>query len=90
MSTSIYIGNLPSSATEERVQELFSVYGTVDSVKLITDRETGRLRGFGFVEMASGGKEAIAALNERDFGGRNIQVNLAKPREPRQRQTRRW
>lgn len=90
MSTNIYIGNLPFSATEESIQELFSVYGTVDSVKLITDRETGRLRGFGFVEMASGGKEAIAALHEKDFGGRNIQVNLAKPREPRQHQPRRW
>ena len=69
---------------------LFSTYGAVESVKLITDRETGRLRGFGFVEMASGGSEAIAALHEKDLDGRNLTVNHAKPREPRQHQPRRW
>ncbi len=88
MSTNIYVGNLPFSATAEAVQELFSTYGAVESVKLITDRETGRLRGFGFVEMASGGNDAIAALHEKDLDGRNLTVNLAKPRE--QRQPRRW
>lgn len=90
MTTNIYIGNLPSSATEDSLRDLFSSYGSVESVKLITDRETGRLRGFGFVEMSSGGNEAIAALNEQDFEGKNIQVNHAKPREPRQPQPRRW
>jgi RNA recognition motif-containing protein len=75
MSTNIYIGNLPFSATEESIRDLFSAYGAVESVKLITDRETGRLRGFGFVEMANGGNEAIAALHEKDFGGRNLTVN---------------
>ncbi len=88
MSTNIYVGNLPFSATAEAVQELFSTYGAVESVNLITDRETGRLRGFGFVEMASGGNDAIAALHEKDLDGRNLTVNLAKPRE--QRQPRRW
>ena len=88
MSTNIYVGNLPFSATAETVQELFSPYGTVENVNLITDRETGRLRGFGFVEMASGANEAIAALHEENLEGRNLTVNHAKPREPRQ--PRRW
>ncbi len=90
MSTNIYVGNLPFSATDEDIRDLFSAYGTVESVNLITDRETGRLRGFGFVEMASGGNEAIAALHEKDFSGRKLTVNKAKPREERPRQSRRW
>lgn len=88
MSTNIYVGNLPFSATAEAIEALFSPYGTVANVNLITDRDTGRLRGFGFVEMASGGNEAIAALHEQDFEGRPLTVNLAKPRE--QRRPRRW
>ncbi len=88
MSTNIYVGNLPFSATAEAIQELFSPYGTVENVNLITDRETGRLRGFGFVEMVNGGNEAIAALHETDLEGRTLTVNHAKPRE--QRQPRRW
>ena len=90
MPTNIYVGNLPFSATEEEIRNLFSAYGTVESVKLISDRETGQLRGFGFVEMASGGDEAIAVLHEKDLSGRNIVVNKAKPREERPRQSRRW
>ena len=90
VSTSIYVGNLPFSATAEAIHELFSPYGAVESVNLIPDRETGRLRGFGFVEMSSGANEAIAALNEKDLDGRTLTVNLAKPREQRQRQPRRW
>lgn len=86
--TNIYVGNLPFSTTEEEVRNLFSAYGTVDTVSLITDRETGRLRGFGFVEMSSGGDEAIAALNQTELGGRRLVVNLAKPRE--ERRPRRW
>ena len=86
MSTSIYVGNLPFSATAEAIQALFSTYGTVENVNLITDRATGRLRGFGFVDMTSGGNEAIAALHEQDLDGRTLTVNLAKPREQRQRQ----
>ena len=86
--TNIYIGNLPFSTNEEEVRDLFSAYGIVDTVSLITDRETGRLRGFGFVEMSSGGDEAIAALNQTELGGRRLVVNLAKPRE--ERRPRRW
>ena len=88
MSTSIYVGNLPFSATAEAIRELFSPYGTVENVNLITDRVTGRLRGFGFVDMASGANEAIIALHEKDFDGRNLTVNRAKPRE--QRSPRQW
>lgn len=90
MSTNIYIGNLPFSATENEIRDLFSAYGTVESVRLMTDRETGRPRGFGFVEMASGGREAIAALNEKEISGRKIVVNEARPREERPRRERRW
>jgi len=86
--TNIYVGNLPFSTSEDEVRNLFSAYGTVDNVSLIADRETGRLRGFGFVEMSSGGDEAIAALNQTELGGRRLVVNLAKPRE--ERRPRRW
>ena len=65
MSTNIYVGNLSFNVTAEEIQDLFGAYGTVERVNLITDRETGRPRGFGFVEMASGGNEAIRALNEK-------------------------
>ena len=88
MSTNIYVGNLSFDVTEDQIRELFGVYGTVESIKLITDRETGRPRGFGFVEMASGGNEAIRALNEKDLGGRALTVNLARPREDRR--SSRW
>lgn len=91
MSTNLYVGNLPFSVTAESIRELFSTYGTVENVNLITDRETGKLRGFGFVEMASGANEAIAALHEKDLDGRNLTVNHAKPREQRSpRPPRRW
>ena len=83
MSTNIYVGNLSFDVTEEQIRDLFGAYGTVENINLITDRETGRPRGFGFVEMASGGNEAIQALNEKDFGGRSLTVNLARPREDR-------
>ncbi len=85
MATNIYVGNLPFNTTEAAVRELFDDYGTVETVKLITDRDTGRPRGFGFVEMAtnSEAEAAIAALHEQEFGGRALTVNLAKPREER-------
>ncbi len=76
----IYVGNLPFSTDEYEVRELFEQYGTVDKVNLVTDRETGRLRGFGFVEMSTGGDEAIEALDGADLGGRNLKVNEARPR----------
>jgi RNA recognition motif-containing protein len=90
MSTNIYVGNLPFSATEDEIHELFSAYGTVEKVNLITDRETGRLRGFGFVEMASGANEAIAGLDQRELNGRALTVNEARPREERSERPRRW
>ena len=85
MSKSIYVGNLPWSATEEQVQDLFAEYGKVLSVKLISDRETGRARGFGFVEMEDADADAaVEALDNATFGGRTLRVNEAKPRAPRQ------
>ena len=83
MSTNIYVGNLPFTTNEDEVRNLFGQYGTVDSVNLITDRETGRLRGFGFVEMSTGASEAMEALNQSEMGGRRLTVNPAKPREER-------
>ena len=78
----IYIGNLPFSSTEEDLQDLFGRHGTVESVAVITDRETGRPRGFAFVEMenASAADDAIRALDGSDLGGRNIKVNEAQDR----------
>lgn len=79
----IYVGNLPFSATEEAVRELFSQHGTVQSVTLINDRETGRPRGFGFVEMSqSDASKAIQSLNGHNMDGRPLKVNEAqdKPR----------
>lgn len=83
----IYVGNLPFSATEDDLRALFSEYGEVSSVALINDRETGRPRGFGFVEM-DGADEAIAALDQKDFGGRSLTVNEARPRTERPRNPR--
>jgi RNA recognition motif-containing protein len=77
----IYVGNLPFTASEGDIRQLFSTYGTVTSVSLINDRETGAPRGFGFVEMEEGAKEAIAALDNREMSGRNLRVNEAKARE---------
>lgn len=79
----IYVGNLPFSTNEEEVTALFAQHGTVESVNLITDRYTGRLRGFGFVEMSDGGDEAIAALDGTELGGRPLKVNQARERTDR-------
>jgi RNA recognition motif-containing protein len=79
----IYVGNLPFSATEDQVRALFAVHGTVESVALPTDRDTGRPRGFGFVEMnQADASRAIQAVNGQDMGGRALRVNEAqdKPR----------
>jgi RNA recognition motif-containing protein len=83
MSKKIYVGNLPFSATEDEIRQLFGQYGSVTSVSLITDRDTGSPRGFGFVEMDNGANEAISALNNHEMGGRNLKVNEARPREDR-------
>jgi RNA recognition motif-containing protein len=78
----IFVGNLPFSATEADLKGLFSEYGVVESAAIITDRETGRSRGFGFVELASDARtqDAIRDLDGTDLQGRNIKVNEAKPR----------
>lgn len=82
MSKKLYIGNLSFSSTEEDLQDTFGRFGTVDSVAVITDRETGRPRGFAFVEMAeaSAADEAIRKLDGSDLGGRSIRVNEAQGR----------
>lgn len=81
MTKKMYVGNLPFSASEEDVRELFGQFGDVESVKLITDRETGRPRGFGFVEMdREDADSAMSALDGNEFSGRNLKVNEAKPR----------
>jgi RNA recognition motif-containing protein len=83
MSKKIYVGNLPFSATEDQVRDLFAQHGSVASVSLVTDRETGRPRGFGFVEMDDGAEAAISALNNVEMDGRTLNVNEARPREDR-------
>ena len=81
MSKRLYVGNLPFSATVEQIRDLFSPHGEVVSVTLIEDRDSGRPRGFGFVEMDdTGAEQAVTALDETDFGGRQLRVNFAKPR----------
>jgi RNA recognition motif-containing protein len=81
----IFVGNLSFNTSEEELRQLFEPYGQVDRVSILTDRETGRSRGFGFVEMANSeeGEKAIAALNGSDFGGRAINVNEARPKAER-------
>lgn len=82
MGKKLYVGNLSWNSTEEGVRNLFAQYGEVHSVNIITDRETGRSRGFAFVEMENA-DEAIANLNEKEFEGRNLKVNEAQERKPR-------
>jgi RNA recognition motif-containing protein len=79
----LYVGNLSYDTTDQELQELFAQYGTVQSANVVTDRYTGRSRGFGFVEMGSGeeAQQAIEALNELDFQGRKLVVNEARPKE---------
>jgi cold-inducible RNA-binding protein len=85
MSMKLYVGNLAFQTTSEDLQELFSKAGTVESASVIEDRETGRSRGFGFVEMASpeDGAKAIEQFNGTELNGRNLNVNEARPREDR-------
>jgi RNA recognition motif-containing protein len=79
--TKIYVGNLAFSSTEQELRDLFGQHGTVNSVALITDRETGQPRGFGFVEMENGADKAISQLDGKQVGGRTLKVNEARPRE---------
>lgn len=83
MSKNIFVGSLAWATTSEGLEQAFAQYGVVTSAKVISDRETGRSKGFGFVEMESGGDEAIEALNGADIDGRQIVVNEARPREER-------
>lgn len=87
MSTKLFVGNLAFSATEIELQDTFSPYGTVESVDLIQDRMTGKSRGFAFVTMGSPeeAEAAIEGVNGRSVGGRNLTVNVARPREERPR-----
>ncbi len=82
MSSKLYVGNLSFDSTEADLKDLFGRHGSVESVAVITDRETGRARGFAFVEMseASAAQDAIRALDGTDFGGRSIKVNEAQAR----------
>jgi len=81
----IYVGNLPFSVKNEDLQQKFETFGTVESARVVTDRDSGRSKGFGFVEMATDedAQKAIEGLNGADFGGRNVTVNEAKPQESR-------
>src|ERR1700758_1197302 len=83
----LYVGNLPHSTTETELRSLFETHGAVEQVTLVTDRDTGRSRGFGFVEMTNAGEaeKAIAALNGSDLGGRTLTINEAKPKSDRPR-----
>jgi RNA recognition motif-containing protein len=83
----LYVGNLPHSTTEAELRNVFEPHGAVEKVSLVTDRETGRSRGFAFVEMtnASEADKAIAALNGTDLGGRTLTINEAKPKTDRPR-----
>ena len=82
----IYVGNLPYSTTREDLEAIFGEFGAVESARVVIDRESGRSKGFGFVEMdAAAGKMAIENLNGKDIGGRKAVVNEARPREERPR-----
>jgi RNA recognition motif-containing protein len=85
VSKNLYVGNLAFSTTSADLEQLFGQHGKVTKAQVMMDRETGRSRGFGFVEMAAGGDEAIKALNLTEFQGRSITVNEARPREERPR-----
>jgi RNA recognition motif-containing protein len=85
MSSKLYVGNLPYETNEDDLQILFAEVGAVETVTVMRDRDTGRARGFGFVEMGNeqDAQKAIQALNEKPFGGRTLTVNEARPQEPR-------
>ena len=83
MRKKLYVGNIPFGTTADDLRETFGQYGTVTSANVISDRETGRSRGFAFVEMDDGGDAAIEGLNGQDLPGRTLTVNEARPREDR-------
>jgi RNA recognition motif-containing protein len=89
----IYVGNMAFTTTDHDLRQLFEPYGVVDEIRVIIDRDTGRSKGFGFVEMpdSTTAKTAIAGLQGKDLGGRTLTVNEAKPREPRRESSQsRW
>ena len=89
----IYVSNLAYNATDDDLRQLFESYGEVDTIRIITDRDTGQSRGFGFVEMpdSAAAKAAIQGLQGKELGGRTLTVNEARPREPRRESSRsRW
>ena len=79
MKKKLYVGNLSFQTTESELKDLFTQAGLVETVHIITDRDTGRSKGFGFVEMQEGGDKAIAEINGKDFNGRALTVNEARP-----------
>jgi RNA recognition motif-containing protein len=83
MKKKLYVGNLSFETTEGELKELFAQAGSVETVRIITDRDTGRSKGFGFVEMQDGGDKAIAEMNGKDFNGRALTVNEARPMSSR-------
>ena len=85
MRKNLYVGNLPFDTTSDDLREAFGQYGTVSRAQVVSDRETGRSRGFGFVEMEDGGDAAIDAMNGTEFQGRTLTVNEARAREERPR-----
>ena len=85
MSKNLYVGNLSFETTADDLRDAFGQHGTVTAAQVIADRETGRSRGFGFVEMADGAEQAVDNLNGAQFQGRTLTVNEAKPREDRPR-----
>jgi cold-inducible RNA-binding protein len=90
LCVNIFVGNLAFSATDDHLRQLFEQYGAVDKINIITDRDTGRSKGFGFVEMpeSQAAKSAIQGLNGKELEGRALTVNEAKPREPRREPSR--
>jgi len=85
MSKKLYVGNISFTTTNEDLAQAFGQHGTVTSAQVVMDRETGRSRGFAFVEMSDGAEAAVAAMNGADFMGRTLTVNEARPREERPR-----
>jgi RNA recognition motif-containing protein len=83
MAKKIFVGNLSFQTSENDLNDLFAQFGDVESVSIITDRDTGRSKGFGFVEMQDGGDKAIAEMNGKDFKGRALTVNEARPMSSR-------
>ena len=94
MENKLYVGNISFQLDEQQLEEAFAAYGSVKSVKIITDRDTGRSKGFGFVEMESGdqAQECVSNLDGKDLSGRNIRVNIARERTDRTdgQRKRRW